>query len=77
MKYPRFVKNSVSANLDRYRRCILEQVDHLVSEISASNNNSYSEEALLNFQTTMIALLDGLAEEIVELAEELGEIEHE
>ena len=77
MKYPRFVKGSVSDSLDRYRRCILEQVDRLVSEISASENNSYSEDALFNFQTTIIALLDGLAEEIVDLAGELGEIEHE
>lgn len=77
MKYPRFVKGSVSDSLDRYRRCILEQVDRLVSEISASENNSYSEDALFNFQTTIIALLDGLAEEIIDLAGELGEIEHE
>ena len=77
MKYPRFVKGSVSANLDRYRRCIFEQVDRLVSEISASENNTYSEDALLNFQTTIIALLGGLAEEIIDLAGELGEIEHE
>ena len=39
--------------------------------------NSYSEDALFNFQTTIIALLDGLAEEIIDLAGELGEIEHE
>ena len=75
-KYPKFVKDSVSANLDRYRKCIFDQVDYLVSNMPIDKSLPIPEDTVLNFQTTILALLDGLGQEIVDLAEDLGDIDY-
>ena len=73
-RYPEFVENSTSESLDRYRRAIFAQVEALIPH---NANIPIPEDELLNFQTTIFALLNGLAEEIIDLANELGDIKHE
>lgn len=67
--YPTFTANSFSGRLDRYRRCIFEQVDLLNPDLPIPQDQ------ILNMQTTVFVLLDAMANEIADLGEELGEIE--
>ncbi len=79
MKYHKFVENSVSKKLYTYLYTMKDQIDYyLYSQISRSKAVcSCSEDTLMQFETAIEALIDGLAEKIVELAKERGEIEHE